>query len=232
MCGGGRDWRLKQWSWVKLSVGSKQSSCLTKVGKWISDFPSHHTSIMINHVQFQIFCRSVQPTDHLWNDHKLMMKIMKTNRNEKWVFTEEKLHLLAPSSPGTELCTLHSHKLGICQGWSSKVCKFTKISLNGIELTSWECQYRKNVLFEQNLIVSDRVTKLSQNFPVNNNNFWKTDRQMSGGIIGKNYTNKRMLHVLNLFLGFRWSEYCGDNLLWGSWCNSAMNRILLHTIVL
>ena len=46
---------------------------------------------------------------------------MKTNRNEKWVFTEEKLHLLAPSSPGTELCTLHSHKLGICQGWSSKV---------------------------------------------------------------------------------------------------------------
>ena len=46
---------------------------------------------------------------------------MKINRNEKWVFTEEKLHLLAPSSPGTELCTLHSDKLGICQGWSSKV---------------------------------------------------------------------------------------------------------------
>ena len=94
-CVWGRDWRLKQWSWVKLSVGSKQSSCLTKVGKWISDFPSHHTSIMINHVQFQIFCRSVQPTDHIWNDHKLMMKIMKINRNEIWVFTEEKLHLLA-----------------------------------------------------------------------------------------------------------------------------------------
>ena len=94
-CVWGRDWRLKQWSWVKLSVGSKQSSCLTKVGKWISDFPSHHTSIMINHVQFQIFCRSVQPSDPLWNDHKLMMKIMKINRNEKWVFTEEKLHLLA-----------------------------------------------------------------------------------------------------------------------------------------
>ena len=51
---------------------------------------------------------------------------MKTNRNEKWVFTEEKLHLLAPSSPGTELCTLHSNKLGNCQGWSSKVCKFLK----------------------------------------------------------------------------------------------------------
>ena len=122
---------------------------------------------------------------------------------QKW---EMGLHSRETAPPSIlalqELSYVHSTLIN----WESarvgpqKCANFLKLSLNGIELTSWECQYRKNVLFEQNLIVSDRVTKLSQNFPVNNNNFWKTDRQMSREIIGRNYTNKRTLHVLNLLL--------------------------------